>query len=124
MTSLVEKNPYTRILENDPFDTGNNILYYQNIASCLHDVAQTYNHPQGEDIFMGYSALAEQTQSLSDMYAELYHTEEEIKELKSMIHMEFSAVLVDLQDYFESYPDESVNRDIEFGRIFLQAFTV
>ena len=94
------------------------------IASCLHDVAQTYNHAQGEDIFMGYSALAEQTQSLSDMYAELYHTEEEIKELKSMIHMEFSAVLVDLQDYFENYPDESVNRDIEFGRIFLQAFTV
>lgn len=124
MASLIERNPYTRILENDPFDTGNNILYYQNIASCLSDVAQAYNHSRGEDIFMGYSALAEQTQALSDMYAELYHTEDDVKDLKKMIHTEFSAVLVDLQDYSESYPDQSVNRDIEFGKIFLQAFTV
>lgn len=123
MSTLVEKNPYTRILENDPFDTGNNILYYQNIAICLADVAQSYNHSRGEDLFMGYSALSEQAQALSDMYAELYHTDEEIRELKEMIHTEFSAVLVDLQDYFEHYPDETVNRDIEFGRIFLQAFT-
>ncbi len=124
MTRLVESNPYVRILESDPFDSGNNILYYQNIASCLAEVGQRYNTPQGEDIFMGYASLSEQTQSLSDMYAELYHTEDDIKDLKNMIYTEFRSVLVDLEDYFENYPDEAANRDIEFGKIFLQAFTV
>lgn len=124
MSRLVESNPYTRILESDPFDTGNNILYYQNIASCLAEVAQRYDNTQGEDLFMGYSSLSEQTQSLSDMYAELYHTEDDIKELKNLIYAEFRAVLTDLDDYFETYPDEATNRDLEFGKIFLQAFTV
>lgn len=124
MSTLVQRNPYTRILENDPFDSSNNILYYQNIASCLSDVAESYNHPHGEDIFMGYSALSEQTQALSDMYAELYHSDEEVKELKQMIHTEFSAVLVDLQQYAQAFPGETVSRDLEFGSIFLQAFTV
>lgn len=124
MTRLVESNPYVRILESDPFDTGNNILYYQNIASCLSEVGQRYNTPLGEDLFMGYSSLSEQTQSLSDMYAELYHTEDDIKDLKNIIYTEFRAVLVDLENHFENYPDEATNRDIEFGKIFLQAFSV
>lgn len=123
MTKVLE-NPYTRILESDPFGTENNILYYQNIASCLADVAQHYNNTEGDDIYMGYSELSEQVQTLSDLYAELYHSEEDIKELKSMIHTEFCSVLVDLEDYFESFPDEITNRDIEFGKIFLQAFTL
>jgi len=124
MIKVLETNPYTRILESDPFGTENNILYYQNIALCLADVAQHYNNTQGDDIYMGYSELSEQVQSLSDLYAELYHTDEDIKELKSMIHTEFCSVLVDLEDYFESFPDEITNRDIEFGKIFLQAFTL
>jgi hypothetical protein len=124
MTKVLETNPYTRILESDPFGTENNILYYQNISLCLADVAQHYNNTEGDDIYMGYSELSEQVQSLSDLYAELYHTEEDIKELKTMIHTEFCSVLVDLEDYFESFPDEITNRDIEFGKIFLQAFTL
>jgi hypothetical protein len=124
MTNLLETNPYTRILESDPFGNENNILYYQNIALSLADVAQHYNNTEGDDIYMGYSELSEQVQSLSDLYAELYHSDEDIKELKSMIHTEFCSVLVDLENYFESFPDEITNRDIEFGKIFLQAFTL
>lgn len=120
-----ETNPYTRILESDPFDTEvNNILYYQNIAISLSEVAQYYNNQQGDDIYMGYSELSEQVQSLSDLYAELYHTEDDIKDLKRMIHTEFCSVLVDLEEHFEHHPGDIVNRDIEFGKIFLQAFTL
>lgn len=124
MTKVLETNPYTRILESDPFDTENNILYYQNIAICLSEVAQHYNHTEGDDIYMGYSELSEQVQNLSDLYAELYHTEDDIKELKNMIHTEFCAVLIDLENYADTVPDEMTNRDIEFGKIFLQAFTL
>lgn len=121
----IETNPYTRILESDPFDTEvNNILYYQNIAISLSEVAQYYNNQQGDDIYMGYSELSEQVQSLSDLYAELYHTEDDIKDLKRMIHTEFCSVLVDLEEHFEHHPGDIVNRDIEFGKIFLQAFTL
>lgn len=41
-----------------------------------------------------------------------------------MIHAEFCAVLVDLENYADTVPDEMTNRDIEFGKIFLQAFTL
>ncbi len=120
-----ETNPYTRILESDPFETGiNNILYYQNISICLNEVAQYYNNTQGEDIYMGYSELSAQVESLSNLYAEPQYNTEDIKELKTMIHTEFCAVLVDLENHFESFPDETGNRDIEFGKIFLQAFTL
>ncbi len=118
-----ETNPYTRILESDPFEQGvNNILYYQNISICLNEVAQHYNTAQGEDLYMGYSELSAQVQSLSDLYSETNHNTEDIKELKNMIHTEFCSVLVDLENHYENFPDEISNRDIEFGKIFLQAF--
>jgi hypothetical protein len=96
--------------------------HYFKMARKLGDVAEHYNRSLSEDIFMGYSEVAQMIESLAMLYKN-GKGEKEIINAKETIFEEFNRLVLDLEDYFSSYPDEISQRDIANGKLLALSFS-
>lgn len=110
-------NPYTKLFELEKNQEPDESVFYLTMSKALIVVAENYNTSNSEDIYMGYVELAALIQTLSDMFQNTNYAIDDINELKKMIKGEFECLILDLENHFESYPDEISKRDIEIGNI-------
>lgn len=96
--------------------------YYFKMARQLGTVAEHYNRSLSEDIYMGYSELATMIESLAMLYKKDVN-DAEIVEAKDTIYREFNSLIMDLENYFDSYPDEISQRDIVNGKLLATNFS-
>lgn len=97
--------------------------YYFKMARQLGDVAEHYNRSLSEDIFMGYSEVGRMIESLAILYKN-GKDGKEIISTKESIYEEFTRLILELEDYFSSYPDEISQRDITNGKLLALCFSM
>lgn len=97
--------------------------FYFRMARQLGDVAEHYNRSMSEDIFMGYSELGRMIEALAILYKN-GKPEKEIIGAKESIYNEFTGLVLDLENYFESFPDEITQRDIANGKVLALSFSI
>jgi hypothetical protein len=97
--------------------------HYFKMARQLGDVAEHYNRSLSEDIFMGYSEVGRMIESLAILYKN-GKEEKEIISAKESIYEEFNRLILDLEDYFSSYPDEICQRDMTNGKLLALCFSM
>lgn len=102
----------------------NHADYYMSMAKQLFDVAENYNKKNTEDIFMGYVEVIRAIEYLAAMYGNKANKPGEFSVAKHVVFQEFGYLLNDLQNHFESYPDEIIKRDIANGKALAKEFNM
>ena len=116
--------PYASIFEIDKTQEPSESHFYKTMSDVLVTVAEHYNQPNTDDIYMGYVEVASLILNLSDMCTNPMHEKSDLAEVKKMIQNEYKLLIQDLTYHFESYPDEITKRDIEVGKILIDGFNI
>lgn len=98
--------------------------YYRSIAKQLFDVAENYNAKHTKDIYMGYVSVIRGLERLAVMYENKSTKIGEFSIAKHVIFQEYSYLINDLENHFESYPDEIIKRDIANGKMLASGFNM
>lgn len=106
---------YSAILKLKGKKEGNESNYYQIVAENLLQVTVHYN-PKAEGILLGYVELANQFVQLSELYSKSSSSDNESEQLKSVIRQKGGELLLDLEDRFDMYPDETLQQDIAMAK--------
>lgn len=102
----------------------NHADYYMSMAKQLFDVAENYNKKNTEDIFMGYVEVIRFIEMLAAMYGNKASKPADLNMAKHVVFQSFGYLLNDLQNHFESYPDEITKRDILNGKALATGFNM
>lgn len=117
------ENDYAKQFIVDATEKIDYTTHYFKMARQLGDVSEHYNRSLSEDIFMGYSEVGRMIESLAILYKN-GKGEKEIISAKESIYEEFNRLILDLEDYFSSCPDEISQRDITNGKLLALCFSI